>query len=187
MLMFMYIYIIYIVLHVIFAYMDWLIDLIDVVHACPFSTWYMIMNSYIHTHKDTHIHIFAYSHFYIHTVIYIYIYCVSSAPTVGSCFCPPGTCCLEKILHVSGGCGFLLSKELRSHQSCTGEPSGSSTGKDVGGTTTTTTKMSLFFFLTATKNKRGDGVWVHGVWIVLGFYGSIFHTGKLQRGWTFWI
>lgn len=63
----------YIVLHVIFAYMDWLIDLIDVVHACPFSTWYMIMNSYIHTHKDTHIHIFAYSHFYIHTVIYIYI------------------------------------------------------------------------------------------------------------------
>lgn len=65
----------YIVLHVIFAYMDWLIDLIDVVHACPFSTWYMIMNSYIHTHKDTHIHIFAYSHFYIHTVIYIYILC----------------------------------------------------------------------------------------------------------------
>ena len=82
-----------------------------------------------------------------------------------------------RILHDSGGCGFLFSKELRSHQLWTGEPSAGRNNREVRGGTTTKSKIAVFF-LTAT---RSLGLWVYSV----GFYGSIFYTGKLQRFWTF--
>lgn len=45
--------------------------------------------------------------------------------------------------------------------------------------------QNVFVFLFNRNQKKGG--WSLSPWgiIVLGFYGSIFHTGKLQRGWTF--